>query len=279
MKRSGFFIVSLFLLLVLCSGFVMADEYAIQFQSRVLESWDEESVTDHPRSRDWLVRGSKFRHIEKDKDGNVVAVFPKQTLAPAYPKAMFGYDTDHEGLRSLGIHGKFDRRAYNYIELIPVKFAEGSGPDSMNPEWEENPIPIPGRAKVLDMWVWGSNYRFSMEVHIRDFRGIVHVLHFGSLAYHGWKNLFANIPTNIPQANKYSPSAQALEVIKVVVRTDPREKVDDFYIYFDHFKVLTDMHENPYDGSELSRPKMLDEIWGNSEDKKSDSSAAPSEGK
>ena len=39
---------------------------------------------------------------------------------------------------------------------------------------------------------------------------------------------------------------------KLVVRTDPEEKVDLFYVYIDQLKVLTDTHVSNFDGENLT---------------------------
>jgi hypothetical protein len=39
------------------------------------------------------------------------------------------------------------------------------------------------------------------------------------------------------------------------------EQVNNFYIYFDQLKVLTDTFETRYDGEELADPKKVQELW------------------
>jgi hypothetical protein len=52
---------------------------------------------------------------------------------------------------------------------------------------------------------------------------------------------------------------------KIVVRTDPEERVDGFYVYFDQFKVLTDMHQNPYDGRTLMDSDFISKYWSSNQ--------------
>lgn len=73
------------------------------------------------------------------------------------------------------------------------------------------------------------------------------------------------MPNYIKQAVNYKPALANLTLTKIVFTTHPAEIVTDFYIYLDHLKVLSDMHESFYDGFDLTRPEKLAEIWGTEE--------------
>ncbi|MDR0453091.1 MAG: flagellar filament outer layer protein FlaA [Treponema sp.] len=49
--------------------------------------------------------------------------------------------------------------------------------------------------------------------------------------------------------------------VKFRIWTGPMEQVNNFYIYFDQLKVLTDTFETRYDGEELADPKKVQELW------------------
>ncbi|MBN2050813.1 MAG: flagellar filament outer layer protein FlaA [Spirochaetales bacterium] len=241
MKRGSLLFLCLLLLFgVLLPVFVTADEVTENLESRILESFDPET-----RTTDWYVRGSKF--ITED--------YPKITYADAWPEALFGRNRDENELQVLGVNAKFDRMGYNYLEFIPVKEGEDG-------ELEANPIPIPGRAKQIDLWIWGSMYDYYMEVHISDYRGVVWVIHLGSINYRGWRNLRADIPHYIPQSETYVPHRQGLALEKLVLWTKPTERVADFYMYIDQIKILTDMFESRFDGDDLTWPEKMEEMWG-----------------
>ena len=226
------------LVLLLATASLVAQELTLTYATEVVESFDD------PDAQTWIVRGSKF----------ATEGYPKMTYANTWPQTLFGRNWDGEDLRCLGIQAKFDRKGYNYIELIPVK-------EDADGNYVNDPIKIPGRAKYLDLWVWGSNYDFYLEVHVLDFRGVDHVLPLGSLKYQGWKNLNVTIPSSIPQVDVHLPKYKNVELTKLVVWTRPAERVDDFYIYFDHIKVLTDLFQDRFDGDELIDNHMLDQIW------------------
>jgi len=42
----------------------------------------------------------------------------------------------------------------------------------------------------------------------------------------------------------------------------PTERVDNFFIYFNQLKVLTDTFETLFDGNDLADPVRVQELWG-----------------
>ncbi len=241
MKRGVLlFLCLLVLVLLLAPSLLFADEQTENLVSHVLESFDPET-----RTTEWLVTGSKF----------VTEGFPKQTYIEAWPEALYGANREELDLQTLGAYFKFDRKGYNYIEFIPV--AENEAGETVN-----SPIPIPGSVKKLDLWAWGSDFDYYLEVHIMDSRGVVHVLNMGSLNYVGWKNLSTTIPSYIPQTGNQTPYLQGLELVKVVLWTKPQESVSDCYFYLDQLKVLTDVFITRFDGDALTDPERIEELWG-----------------
>jgi hypothetical protein len=222
------------------------DENTVDYESVILESFDGNS--DYV----WKTDASKF--ATKTDEGT----FPQLTYVEAWPIAAFGYNRDgSKDIKSLGIHGRFDRRGYNWIDVYPTRADEGedAGPAE---------IPIPGRINYMDLWVWGSNLDYYIEAYVRDYQGVVHNIRMGNIGYTGWKNLRARIPNNIRQAKRILPRLAGLSFVKFRVWTQPSEKVGDFYIYFKQFKVLTDTFESLYDGDELADPERVQELWANS---------------
>jgi hypothetical protein len=241
MKRGVLlFLCLLVLVLLLAPSLLFADEQTENLVSHVLESFDPET-----RTTEWLVTGSKF----------VTEGFPKQTYIEAWPEALYGANREELDLQTLGAYFKFDRKGYNYIEFIPV--TENEAGETVN-----KPIPIPGFVKKIDLWAWGSDFDYYLEVHIMDPRGVVHVLNMGSLNHVGWKNLSTNIPSYIPQSKNYAPYLQGLELVKVVLWTKPEESVNECYFYLDQIKVLTDVFISRFDGDALTDPDKIEELWG-----------------
>ncbi|MCG8687194.1 MAG: flagellar filament outer layer protein FlaA [Desulfobacterales bacterium] len=261
MKRGSLLSVLLIILAVLVTGALGADELTVSLESHIIETWDGPdsgyfSDTGEPIS--WQVVGSKFKAEERPR----VAYAMNE-----WPQDLFGTQPEEpEGLGVLGINGAFVRQGYNQIELIP---GVGSGDD-----FRAKAIPLPGRVQTLDFWVWGSNYDYYVEVHFRDFQGIAHTLwpfrnenlrEPGSIKFVGWKNMFITMPNYIKQSVNYKPELASLSLTKLVFTTHPAEIVSDFYIYVDHLKVLSDMHESNFDGFGLSTTQKVQEIWGSGE--------------
>jgi hypothetical protein len=225
--------------LFLTAGFAVADENTQTIASRSIATFDDPATNGN-----WIVQGSKF----------ATKGYPQMQLVRSWPEALYGKNKANKDLFSLGIHGKFDRKSYNYVEIIPAR-KDSAG--KLAPAG----IPIPGRAQNVNMWVWGANFNYWIDVYVRDYQGIDHVLHMGSVMFPGWKNLSANISTAIPQARKYIPRYAGLELTKIVLWTAPDEKVDDFYIFIDEVSVLTDLFETRFDGEDLADPDTLNSIW------------------
>lgn len=237
------------LLLLGASLLAYSDEVTVNLVARVLQSFDPDEAQ-RETARNWVLLPSKFGY---DAKGNSMWLTRK---ADAWPEALFGKNREKDKLQVLGISGKFSRKGYNYVEIVP---GTGEGKN-----FKPQPIPIPGRVESIDLWVWGANYAYSLEAHVRDFQGIDHVLPLGSLQFAGWKNLRCRVPGSIPQSWQYLPRLRNLELTKLVLWTQPNEKVDEFYMYLDQIKVTTDLFETTFDGDELAEAEKLQEIWGTS---------------
>jgi|GEM_PF-118105 len=274
MKRVGiiFLAVTTFLL---SSGQAFADEGVEDIQSKVVERFDTMEPEDgDSENHRWIARGSKFSS----------SGYPMVKNVKAWPSALFRSEPEGVDLNSLGIRGSFDRTGYNYIELIPVAQEDVDG----------IPVPqgivLPGRVKKIDLWIWGSGYDYYAELEVRDYEGMTHVLNIGDISHEGWKNFIIEMPSSIKQNKKYLPRIENLQLTKITVWTKPGEKViwsnpgisdkrekGGFYVYFDHIKVTTDLHEHPYDGEDLANPENVEELWGDSSSESEDSTSSESE--
>jgi hypothetical protein len=221
------------------AGLVMGDEVTQAIASKNLASFDDPATAGN-----WIVQGSKYATQD----------YPQMQLVRAWPEALYGKNKDNKPLFALGVHAKFDRKSYNYIEIIPAT-KDSSG------KLVPRSIPIPGRVKSIDMWVWGANYNYWLEAHLRDYQGVDHVIRMGSLDFAGWKDLSATVSGAIPQARQYIPRYAGLELTKLVIWTAPDEKVDDYYFFIDEITCITDLFESRFDGSDLADPEALNSLW------------------
>lgn len=227
-------------------------EATTNFRTIVIEPFDDPELawvahegTSQERSGRWVVRPSKFSAED----------YPVFQSVPTFPDALHPVVPDDADYRSLGVQGAFDRQGYNFLEIFPAE-------EDQEGNQVASGIPIPGRVQSIDMWVWGSNYDYYLELHLMDHRGIAHTLQLGDIDFRGWRNLRVNVPSHIPQEVQYVPQLKGLELTKIVLWTRPEEVVSGFYVYFDNIQVLTDVFEDPFDGRDLSNPDRLDEIWG-----------------
>ncbi|GEM_PF-6260628 len=149
-----------------------------------------------------------------------------------------------ENAAVLALFAAWKNRGYNWIALIP-----------------KNPIRVPGYAKKIDCWVYGTGYDINCEIHLMDYRGFVHPLDMGKLDYFGWKNLSRRVPEYIPQNDPYLPREKPLSVTRIVFKVDPNERVDRFFVAIDELKAITDTYIQRFDGDEVTR-KHLYEIMG-----------------
>jgi len=236
----AFLRIALTLMLLFTAMSVMAQENTESLQVRPLITFDDQA-----KMTNWIVQGSKF----------ATQGYPQHKIVNGvFPDAVYGRNKENRDLNSLGIWSKFDRKGYNYIEIIPAT-KDSSG--NLVP----TTLPIPGKVQRMDLWVWGSNYNYLMDLFLRDYRGIDHVLHLGSLQFIGWKDLSVTVPGSIPQSRRYLPEFQGLELTKIVIWTAPDEKVDDSYIYIDQLTILTDMYQRRFDGEALADPDYVNQLW------------------
>jgi len=239
MKKRSLLAICLAVMVLLLAAPAFAQNTVRNIQTVVIEDFND------PDESRWIVRGSKF--IADD--------FPQWTHVRAWPQALYRTEPEDRTLRSLGINAAFNRRGYNYLEIIPAEMNDENG------ELEPSGIPIPGLADQMDLWVWGSLRDYYMDAHFRDHRGIVHTLRLGDINYRGWHNLSIRIPGWIPQTVEYVPARRGLELVKLVLWTRPGERVDEFFVYIDELKVRTDLFEQPFDGEDLANPDFIREIW------------------
>ncbi|GHU26395.1 membrane protein [Spirochaetia bacterium] len=250
MKHGSFRAVCLILMACIAVVSAFGDEITERLESRVLESFngDDSDYT-------WELRASQFATKTERVDGEVVTLdvpFPRANpTVPVFPAAQFSKKEFPDGVQSYGIWGKFDRQGYNWIDIYPVSKED-------DPEIADKGIPVDGRLKTIDLWVWGSNLNYYVEAYFRDYQGKIHSVILGDLNYTGWKNLKASIPTSIPQVQKMQPRFQALHFLKFRVWTRPTERVDNFYIYLSRFNIVRDTFEAFYDGQDVAD---LQDVW------------------
>lgn len=232
MKQGGLLIAVAVLVFSVFLMPVAAQSKSVNYETYIVDDFDNPDASDWT----WQAFGSKFATegfpVIKSFDGlpNALRVMQNKNTETT-PKI-------------IGLEVKFDRKGDNWTDIVPMaKDSEGN----MKP-YE---IPFKGRVARLDMWVWGANYAYYLELLVRDSNGRVHTLSMGMVDHEGWKNMSVNIPANIQQASQYLNGVQQMSFVAFRLRTMPTERVDNFYIFFDQFKALTDTYTPSYDGFDL----------------------------
>lgn len=259
MKYGSITAVCLVVLACIAVPSAFGDDVTVDLTSIIIENFNGEATHEwydgrYDRSYDftWSLDASKFASKTSDSDGNEVK-YPVSAYIDAWPVALCGYNREGRDLKSFGINGRFDRQGYNWIDIYPV---QGEGD-----EQEIFEIPLPGRVRYLDLWVWGANLRYYLEAYVRDNQGVVHLIKLGDVDYPGWKNLRANIPNNIRQGKRILPALAPMKFVKFRLWTQPTEKVDNFYVYLKQLKILTDTYESFFDGDDLADPDLIRDLW------------------
>lgn len=227
MKQGGFMFACFVLMMAFCILPVTSQEYNKSFQTYSVDSFDGSEEVDWT----WTVQGSKFA-----TDG-----FPTLQIFDGMPQALKVMYPENENntKRFLGVQSKFNRMGDNWFDIIPTV------------DGRPYEIPLKGEVARLDMWVWGADYFYELEVLVRDAVGRVHVLPIGWLNFKGWKNLGVSIPSSIKQSTKYL-GKESLSLVCFRVRSNPNERVDNFYFFIDEIMALTNVFVDSYDGYDLT---------------------------
>jgi hypothetical protein len=236
MKKGGTLIVSLIFFACLSVLPLFADANTVALESVVVETFDGDS------DYNWVTDAIKY------------ATKKGYGLFPVYPQALFRTAAEAEGKQAFGLNGQFQRQGYNWIDIYPVR--------KDNPEGGAVEIPLTGRVQYIDVWAWGSNLNYTLEVYIRDYQGLIHRLDMGNLAFLGWKNLRAAVPSNFPMSDRALPvKKNSSAFVKFRLWTGPDERVNNFYFYLDQLKVLADTFKTRFDGDELADDDTEQELW------------------
>ena len=214
-------------LCLMCLSSMLTAQVGLYMENKVLYNFE---ATD-----EWqpISNASKFMLFGVRTNHNGLAIeYPSIKTYPSIPAGMGILSS--QSTNSFGIKVSFLRDAYNFFDLVPV----------------EQKL-IPGKVASIDVWVWGGNYDYSMEVVLSDFRGYSHTLPFGSLRYLGWKNLSTPIPLYIPQDESYVPRTKGLRFMNFRFWSSPKETSESFSVFLDYCKVVTDIFRESYDGSDL----------------------------
>ncbi len=236
MKHSGVVCV-LVLLLLIFSVPVFAQPNMKSVETIMIDTFDTKDDMDWT----WKVQASSQIHVGEDASDT----YPKMGYVEAIPNSLKSYRTaDDPTPYVLGVQVSYDRKGDNWFEVYPVDKETG----------DVYEIPLKGTVSQLDVWVWGANYTYYLEVLVRDADGNVHVIPACTLNYQGWRNIIVDMPSTVRQQSRLRSGPETANFIGFRVRADANEYADDFVIYFDQLRYSSNTLNNIYDGYELRKP-------------------------
>ncbi len=232
-------------------GFSESGRKTVNMQTFLLSDFGDE--WDKTHGIEWKASFSMFAPKMKVTDTNTgkeIEVIDTNLCAARIvegkPKGL-PKNVDEKQKYCLGVKAAFVRKGYNWIEVYPVVR------DPKNPDAEpELGLKLPGIVHMLDFWVWGGNYKYTLDIYVRDYKGYLHAIRAGSIKFVGWRNLRIIVPKYIPQWEPHVPFIRNLRFVKFKLWADPNERVDKFYVYFDYMQVQTDIYVERYNGDDLA---------------------------
>ncbi|GIX41496.1 MAG: endoflagellar filament sheath protein [Leptospiraceae bacterium] len=134
----------------------------------------------------------------------------------------------------LGVKTYFVDRGFDRVEVKPP-----------------HPYVLKGKVRQFSIWVLGRNYRHTMYLKVRDYRGRFHKIRLGRLDFFGWRKFTVAVPGWIPQSTRFALLDKNLQFLSIFVVSDVHEVGGEFYFYVDGLKALVDKSELVYPGSEI----------------------------
>lgn len=237
MKRGVFVLAGLALLFVI-SGTASAQVRSKSVTTVLIDNFDSIGDQNYQiwergnlETLNWEWKAQASRFVE---DG-----YPLVQTFEGLPNTLRVFQTGDATPTVLGVKSKFRRKGDNWFEVFPAN--------------DDKPyeIPLSGNVGTIDFWVWGANYRYYLDVLVRDADGVVHILPAGNLAFNGWKNVIVKIPGRLIQRSKKRSGPTKMTFVGFRITTDTAEFVDDFQVFFDELRYTSDAVVDVFDGYEM----------------------------
>lgn len=189
------------------------------------------------QSEDWVAKATtplgETKTLKIVQRGEIRATADENARPPEGEALSVNQDADNPN-HILGVKTYFVDRGFDRVEVKPP-----------------HEYVIKGKARQFSVWVLGRNFRHTMSVKVRDYKGKIHKLSLGRLDFFGWKKLTVTVPGWLPQSTRYSLLDKNLHFVSLFVTHDVHEVPGTFYFYVDGLKVLVDKSELIYPGSEI----------------------------
>jgi len=231
-------------------------------------------VEDFEKSDDWIVESIPKKNPNPKRNPVTELKLKYMEGSPSALKPE-RWSADKKGMNKkscLGMHFRFKYPGYNSIHVLPPLEVKWDDPSEKvttydprtGKQIQERALQLPGKAKALSIWAHGRGNDYFLECWVKDYRGEVHILKFGTLNFVGWKPLLTNIPRYIPQSIESYPQTRVLKIMRFVIRSSPDAPSEDVFMFFDQLKVLTDTYEVNFDGQNLHKAFKSGKMPGSS---------------
>ena len=135
---------------------------------------------------------------------------------------------------SLGVRFSWNRKANNYMDIIPAKKQE-----------------FEGAPTEVSLWVWGGNYMHELALLFARGDGYTRSLSVGSLDFYGWKKRKVLIPSDIKNTIANIEKRRRFFFDKFRIYGNPMERVTDIYVFMDKMVGQESLALRNYDGYDL----------------------------
>ncbi len=221
-------------------------------------------VEDFESTKDWIIESTPKKNADEKK--NPVPILEMKPLEGG-PSDLIPerWSQDKKGMEKkncLGVHFRFKYTdSGNSVHILPPPEVQWDDPakavQTFDPRTgssaQERAIQLPGRAKGISLWVHGRGNDYTLEVWVKDFKGDVHILKYGSLNFVGWKPMKVDIPGSIPQEVQSYPQTKVTKIVRFVIRSTANAGPEEVFLFFDQIKILTDVFEVNFDGQTLHK--------------------------
>jgi hypothetical protein len=215
-------------------------------------------------SKDWLIESTPKKNPDEKK--NPVPLLEMKSVeggpSDLVPERWAADKKGMEKKNCLGVHFRFKYAdSGNSVHLIPPPEVQWDDPTKAVYSYDsrtgssvqERAIQLPGRAKGISLWVHGRGNDYTLEVWVKDFKGDVHILKYGSINFVGWKPIKVDIPAFVPQEVQSYPQTKVTKIVRFVIRSTVNSGPEETFLFFDQVKVLTDVFEVNFDGQVLHK--------------------------
>ncbi len=196
-----------------------------------------EVLEDFEEAEDWAARATSplgITKLVKFVQRGAIQAAGDENVRPPETEAYSVIQNPDNPNHILGVKTYFSDRGFDRVELSPP-----------------HELAIRGKARQFSVWVLGRNFRHTLFIKLRDYRGKIHKLRIGMLNFFGWRKMTVVVPGWLPQSTRYALLGRHLHFVSLFVVSDYHEPRGDFYFYVDGLKALIDRGEQSYPGAEI----------------------------